>query len=82
MKTLLELYESSKAVSSEEVEARGFACAKIAGLALAMHEHFTCGVNECGMLEARSAMDVAMLAYDLGKKHSKDIEQIAKKDKA
>ncbi len=73
----LTLYCNSCAASSEDLEAKAAACASLAGLGLAMHNHFGAAVEALGCAEHQSCLAAGLAAFDSGKAHTDKMEAAA-----
>ena len=75
----LELYKQTKVESEDDVEARAVAAAGLAGLGLALHQHFGAGVSDLGMADTPAALSAGLKSYDSAVSHSKSFEGFAEK---
>lgn len=79
IKSALDLYRNTKAESEEDLEARAVALASLAGLALAMHNHFGGAVEALGYSERQAMVAAGMKAYDASMRHSRSMGTTAEK---
>lgn len=82
--TLLQLYRSS----SPETDSRAFAAAKLAGLGLAIHEHFSAhvdafeGTHGLGGLYDPALVEVGLVGFDVGNKHTRRMEKACERNQS
>ncbi len=81
---MLQFYKVTKSESVEDKALRSIACARLAGLAQAMVEHFSAGVDTCidtthdsADLAACEAASVRI--YEMSEKHTQRLEMLARR---
>ncbi len=76
---MLELYKTTSADDESHKNQRAYCAAKLAGLGLALHEHYSACVDAMGFMDDEDTIHVGMTAYDIGMKHSNNMEHLASK---
>ena len=75
----LEAYGCTKPDNKDSREAKAVACATLAGLGLAIHQHFGTAVEALGCGEHQSCIAAGLRAVDGGKAHTDKMEASALK---
>lgn len=75
---LLQFYNTTCVESDEHKEIKAVVCAKLAGLGLAIHQHFAAAVESLDCDDNNAVQQAGMKSYDIGQRHSRNMERIAK----
>lgn len=75
----LEAYGNTTPKDEDSREAKAVACATLAGLGLALHQHFGTAVEALGCDEHQSCIAAGLRAVDSGKAHTDKMEVAAGK---
>ncbi len=75
----LDIYGNTKTVTKEDLESKAITCAALAGLGLALHNHFGTAVEELEYAEHSSCIVAGLAAVDRGRHHTDQMEAVAKK---
>jgi hypothetical protein len=75
----LEVYGCTKPDNEDSREVKAVACATLAGLGLALHQHFGTAVEALGCAEHQSCIAAGLRAVDSGKAHTDKMETLARK---
>jgi hypothetical protein len=75
----LEAYGNTKVTSDDDRETKAIACATLAGLGLAIHNHFGTAVEALGSEGSRARLSAGLAAVDRGKSHTDKMENAALK---
>ncbi len=73
----LETYGNTKVETEDHREAKAVACATLAGLGLALHQHFGTAVEALGCEGHLAVLSSGLKAVDLGKAHTDKMESAA-----
>ena len=76
---LLQVLEENKLDTDFSKVRRAYAYSRLAGLALAMHEHFALGVYALDSTDNDDCVLTGMSMYDIGCKHTDAQEELYKK---
>lgn len=82
VKALLELYKTTDCRDEANKEQKALAMAKLAGIGLAMYQHFTNGVDSLDSTENHACLTVGVTTYELGMKHGQRLEETFKKEQS
>ncbi len=75
----LEAYGNTSPKDENSRETKAVACATLAGLGLALHQHFGTAVEALGCAEHQSCTAAGLAAFDSGKAHTDKMETAARK---
>lgn len=71
--------KETKAESDDDIEARAVALGSIAGIALAMHNHYGSGLRDIARDGHVGVIRAGLVAHDSGMAHSRSMAQYAEK---